>query len=75
MKTLARKHKQLTIFFGNNVMKAKTETKLIADCHGGAEVNPRFYSMLGSLESLLNLEQKHEMGEFCKHEISGSFAN
>ena len=42
-------------------MKAKTETELIADCHGGTEVNLvtalGFYSMFGSLESLLNLEQ------------------
>ena len=48
-----------------DVMKAKTETELIADCHGGTEVNLvtalGFYSMFGSLESLLNLEQKHEM--------------
>ena len=46
-------------------MKAKTETELIADCHGGTEVNLvvalGFYSKFGSLESLLNLEQKHEM--------------
>ena len=46
-------------------MKAKTETELIADCHGGTEVNLvtalGFYSMFGSLESLLNPEQKHEM--------------
>ena len=46
-------------------MKAKTETELIVDCHGGTEVNLvtelEFYSMFGSLESLLNLEQKHEM--------------
>ena len=46
-------------------MKAKTETELIADCHGRTEVNLvtalGFYSMFGSLESLLNLEQKHEM--------------
>ena len=36
-----------------------------ADCHGGTEVNLvtalGFYSMFGSLDSLLNLEQKHEM--------------
>ena len=42
------------------VMKAKAETELIADCHGGIEVNLvtalGFYSMFGSLESLLNLE-------------------
>ena len=65
MKTLAKQHKQLTILFGNIVMKAKTEKELIADCHGGTEVNLvtalGFYSMFGSLESLLNLEQKHEM--------------
>ena len=46
-------------------MKARTETELIADCHGGTEVNLvtalGFYSMCGSLESLLNLEQRHEM--------------
>ena len=51
--------------FGNIVMKAKTEMELIADCHGGTEVNlvtaQGFYSMFASLESLLNLEQKHEM--------------
>ena len=39
MKTLERQHKQLMILFGNVVMKARTETKLIADCHGGTEVN------------------------------------
>ena len=65
VKTLEKQHKQLTILFGNIVMKAKTETELIADCHGGAEVNLvtelGFYSMFGSLESLLNLVQKHEM--------------
>ena len=58
-------HKQLTILFGNIVMKARTETELIADCHGGTEVNLvtalGFYSMFSSLESLLNLEQRHEM--------------
>ena len=46
-------------------MKAKTETKLIADCHEGIEVNLvtalGFYSKFSSLESQLNLEQKHEM--------------
>ena len=65
VKTLKRQHKQLTILFGNVMMKAGTETELIADCHGGTEVNLvtalGFYSMFGSLESLLNLEQKHEM--------------
>ena len=65
VKTLERQHKQLTILFRNVVMKARTETELIADCHGGTEVNlvtaPGFYSMFGSLESILNLEQRHEM--------------
>ena len=65
VKTLEKQPKQLTVLFGNVVMKARTETELIADCHGGTEVNLvtalGFYSMLGSLESLLNLEQKHEM--------------
>ena len=65
VKTLEKQHKQQTILLGNIVMKAKTETELIAYCHGGTEVNLvtalGFYSMFGSLESLLNLEQKHEM--------------
>ena len=39
VKTLERQHKQLTILFGNVVMKARTETELIADCHWGTEVN------------------------------------
>ena len=39
VKLLEKHYKQLTIFFGNIVMKAKTETELIADCHGGTEVN------------------------------------
>ena len=39
VKTLAKQHRQLTILFGNIVLKAKTETELIADCHGGTEVN------------------------------------
>ena len=47
------------------MMKARTETELIADCHGGTEVNLvtalGFYSMFSSLESLLNLEKGHEM--------------
>ena len=46
-------------------MKAKTGTDLIGDCHVGTEVNLvtalGFYSMFGSLDSLLNLERKHEM--------------
>ena len=46
-------------------MKAKTETELIANYHEGTEVNLvvalGFYSMFGSLESLLNVEQKHDM--------------
>ena len=65
MKTLEKQHKPLTMLFENIVMKAKTETELIAVCHGGTEVNLvtalGFYSMFGSLESLLNLEHKHEM--------------
>ena len=65
VKTLEKQDKQLMILFGNIMMKAKTETELIADCHGGTEVNLvtalGFYSMFGSLESILNPEQKHEM--------------
>ena len=65
VKTLEKQHKQLTVLFGNVVIKARTETELIADCHGGTEVNLvtalGFYSMFSSLESLLNLEQRHEM--------------
>ena len=65
VKTQEKRHKQLTILFGNIVMKAKTETELIADCHGGTKVNIvtalGFYSMFVSLESLWNIEQKHEM--------------
>ena len=37
--TLEKQHKQLTIMFEKIVLKAKTETELIADCHGGTEVN------------------------------------
>ena len=79
VKTLGKQHKQSTILFGNIAMKAKTGTELIADCHGGTEANQvtalGFYSMFGSLESLLNIQQKHEMvttisvkcfREFCK---------
>ena len=58
VKTLERQHKQLTILSGNVMMKTRTETELIAECHGGTEVNLvtalGFYSMFGSLESLLN---------------------
>ena len=39
VKTLEKQHKQLTVLFGNVVMKARTETELIADCHGGTGVN------------------------------------
>ena len=64
VKTLERQHKQLTVLFGNILMEARTETELIADCHGGTEVNlvtaPGFYSMFSSSESLLNLEQSIE---------------
>ena len=73
VKTLERQHKQLTILFGNVVMKARTETELIADCHGGTEVNLvtalGFYSMFGSLELLLNLEQKHEIVTAIRVEV------
>ena len=69
VKTLEKQHKQLTILFGNIAMKAKTKTELIADGHGGTEVNLLtalgFYSLFGSLESLSNLEQKHEMVTTC----------
>ena len=66
VKTPEKQHKQhKTVLFGNVVMKARTETELVADCHGGTDVNLvialGFYSMFSSLESLLNLEQKHEM--------------
>ena len=79
VKTLAKQHKQLTILFGNIVMKANTETELIADCHGGTEVNLvtalGFYSIFGSLESLLNQEQKHEMATTISVEVfSGVFS-
>ena len=51
VKTLARQHKQLTILFGNTVMKTRTETELNADCQGGTETNlvtaVGFYSMFG----------------------------
>ena len=73
LKTLAKQNRQLLILFGNIVMKAKTETEPIAYCHGGAEVNLMtalgFYSMFGSLESLLNLEQKHEMIKAASVEV------
>ena len=63
--TLAKQYKQLTVLFWNMVMKAKLETELVADWHGGTELNLvtalGFYSMFGSLETPLNLEQKHEM--------------
>ena len=39
VKTSKKQHKHLTTFFGNIEVKAKTETELIADCHGGTEVN------------------------------------
>ena len=65
VKTFEKQHKQLTILFGKFVMKAKIETELIADCHGGTKMNLAtalgFHSMFGFLESLLNLEKKHEM--------------
>ena len=62
VKTLAKQHKQLTVLFGNILMKAKTEKELIADCHGRTEVNLvtaiGFLSIFDYLESPLNLEQK-----------------
>ena len=65
MKTLTKQHKQPTNLFENIVVKAKTETELITDCHGRFELNivtaVGFLSMFGSLDSLLNLEQKHDM--------------
>ena len=52
VRTLSRQHKQLTILFGNIVMKTRTETELIADCQRGTETNlvnaVGFYSMFGS---------------------------
>ena len=73
VKTLKKQHKQLTILFGNIVMKASTETELIANCDGGTKVKLvnalGFYSMFGSLESLLNLEQKHEMVTIISVEV------
>ena len=61
-----KKPKELTILFGNIVMKTRMETEPIADCLGESEVKPvtalGFYSIFDSLESLLNLEQKHDMG-------------
>ena len=79
VRTLAKQHKQLVIVSRNVVMKKKTETQLVVDCHGGTEVNLvkvlGFYSMFVSLQSLLNLEQLHEMltaisvevfPEFCR---------
>ena len=73
VKTLAKHHKQLTILFGNIVMKAKTETELIAGYHGETEVNLvtalGFYSIFGSLESLSNLEKKHEIVKAVNVEV------
>ena len=61
VKTPERQHKQLTILFGSVMMKTRTETEM----GKGTEVNLvtalGFYSMFGSLESLLNQEQKHEV--------------
>ena len=39
MRTLVKKHKQLTVLFENIVKKEKTEAESLADCHGGTEVN------------------------------------
>ena len=53
----------------NVVMKAKTET----ECRGGTEMNLvtalGFYSMFGSKELLVNLEQKHEMATTISVEV------
>ena len=55
VKSLAKQHKQLTVLLRNIVMKAETDTELIADCDGGTEGNLvtavgalEFYSMFGS---------------------------
>ena len=37
VKTLARQHKQLPIFFGNILIKTGTETELILDCQRGTD--------------------------------------
>ena len=64
-KDLGETTQAINDLYGNIVMKAKTETESIADYHGGTEVNlvtaPGSYSKFGSLESLLKLEQNHEM--------------
>ena len=53
-------------------MKTKTETELVADFHGGREVNLvkaiRFYSMFGCVESFLGLEQWHKMVSYISVE-------
>ena len=72
VKTLEKQHKQLTILFGNIVMKAKTETELIADCHGGTEVN--LVTALGSyrkrtkeqLQELICLKDLNLFETTCK---------
>ena len=65
IKSLAKQHKELTILFGNIKMKTRRETELKEGFHGGTEVNLQsalgFYSIFGALESLLDLQQKHEM--------------
>ena len=61
MNLLSTQHKQLVILFGNLVMKSMTEMELVADCLGETEVNLvralGFYSIFGSLESILGPEQ------------------
>ena len=80
VKTLDEQHKQLTILFGNIVMKARTETEPIAVCHGRTEVNLvtalGFYSMFGSLESVFESRTKARDGHNhqCRS-VSRSFAN
>ena len=61
VKTLERQHKQLTILIGNVVMETRMETDLIAEEPRNLVTALGFCSMFGSLESLLNLEQRHEM--------------
>ena len=61
LRTLARPHKQLIMSIVNIVMKTRTKTELIAVRHGGTETKLMtahgFYSMLGSLDLILNLKK------------------
>ena len=64
MKTLARQHKQLPIFFGNILIKTGTETELILDCHRGTDGSLvtalELYSMFGSLV-VIESRKTHEV--------------